>query len=146
MAFTLFNDPTQGAILVVSCVLLPLCTLATILRFNFSRRTQQNVGLEDWFALAAWAMFLIYVTMVLISKHQHGLSISYCVFVLVTDEWLYLTVVFILNGNDFSGLTMDQLLYLAKVSHLVERPSVSAPETDAAHRNSWYMPTVFSTG
>lgn len=82
MAFTLFDDTTQGAILVVCCVLLPLCTVATALRFNVSRRTQSKIGLEDWFALGAWAMFVIYVTIVLISQYKFELSIAHFVFLL----------------------------------------------------------------
>lgn len=71
MAIPLFDDSTQAAILVLSCVLLPVCTAATLLRFNHSRRTHRATGLEDWFALGAWVMFVIYVTIVLISKQYY---------------------------------------------------------------------------
>ena len=68
MAFHVFDDSTQGAILVLSCITLPLCTLATILRFGMSRRASRKNGLEDWFALGALITFITYTAIVLRSK------------------------------------------------------------------------------
>jgi hypothetical protein len=80
----------QAAIVIVTLVLLPICTLAVVLRFRASRQTTRRIGLEDLFALLALVLLIVY---------------SACV----------LRVAFMLNGRDFTALTMPQLLYSAKL-------------------------------
>lgn len=113
MAFEVFDDATQGAIFVVSIATLPICTLVTLLRFSPSRRRSKKTGLEDWFAFGAWATFVTYVTIVLISMCRFQIPQAYHP---ATDRKYFFPVVFLVNGKSFSILTPSQLQYAAKVS------------------------------
>lgn len=68
MAFEIFRDPQQGAGFVLCVVTIPICILATILRFSGTIRASRKIQWEDWFALLALIFHLLYATMFLFSK------------------------------------------------------------------------------
>ncbi|KFA71230.1 hypothetical protein S40288_03867 [Stachybotrys chartarum IBT 40288] len=62
MPFNVFHDPQQGAGFVVCVVTIPLCLVATILRFIGTIRASRNILWEDWFALIALIFHLAYTS------------------------------------------------------------------------------------
>lgn len=68
MAFKVFDDKAHGTGFVVAVVTIPICILATALRFYISKLPGKKIGLEDWFALVALLAFLVYTGCNLWSK------------------------------------------------------------------------------
>jgi hypothetical protein len=63
MAFRVFTNSQQGAAFVLCLVTIPLCTIATALRVESTRRARRKIGLEDGFAMAALVFHLVFTTM-----------------------------------------------------------------------------------
>ncbi|KAK8059000.1 hypothetical protein PG994_009448 [Apiospora phragmitis] len=58
-----FVDPLQGAVFLICILTIPICTLATTLRFFNTKRSGRKVNLEDWFALVALLSFWVHAAL-----------------------------------------------------------------------------------
>ncbi|KAH7322415.1 hypothetical protein B0I35DRAFT_498921 [Stachybotrys elegans] len=63
MPFNLFQNSQHGAAFVLSIVTNVVCTVATILRIQSTRRARRQIGLEDGFAVAALVFHLVFASM-----------------------------------------------------------------------------------
>ncbi|RWA10607.1 hypothetical protein EKO27_g4505 [Xylaria grammica] len=61
MAFMVFNSADQTATFFLCIFTTPICILLTLLRFTTTQRRGRRVGLEDWLALAALIIYLVWV-------------------------------------------------------------------------------------
>ncbi|KAI0455319.1 hypothetical protein F5B21DRAFT_193676 [Xylaria acuta] len=61
MAFKVFDSPDQTATFFLCVFTTPICILLTVLRFTSAQRHARKIGLEDWLALAALIIFLVWV-------------------------------------------------------------------------------------
>ncbi|KAI1755489.1 hypothetical protein F4782DRAFT_527540 [Xylaria castorea] len=61
MAFKVFDSPDQTATFFLCIFTTPICILLTVLRFTTTQRRARKVGLEDWLALAALIIYLVWV-------------------------------------------------------------------------------------
>lgn len=95
MALGIFDNSTQGAILVFSLVALPVCTFVTFLRFVSTRRAGRKIGFEDWFALGALIAFIAHDSMSLV-------------------------VLFMLDGGSFTSLSLPNLLLAGKLNYAIQ--------------------------
>lgn len=76
MALGGLNDPLQSAVFILIVIFTPLCILATVFRFIASRIAVGKVGMEDWLAFSALAVFLGYIVCVSISRSLLTLIVS----------------------------------------------------------------------
>jgi hypothetical protein len=60
MPLGLGKKPLYNAEFAVAVVTAPLCMLATVLRFMASHRANGKFGREDWLALGALIVLLVY--------------------------------------------------------------------------------------
>ncbi|KAI0199879.1 hypothetical protein F4808DRAFT_194566 [Astrocystis sublimbata] len=65
MAFTVFQDPYQGAVFVICVIAIPLTASATLVRLIHGGRAVSQINLEDWFALVALVSFLFHAAIAL---------------------------------------------------------------------------------
>ena len=56
----IINDPSTRKIVILSLVTIPLCIVATILRFVATKRSRRKFGWDDLFAVLALAGYLVY--------------------------------------------------------------------------------------
>ena len=68
MGFNVFNDSEAATGFVLAVLAMPICCLATGLRFVSTKRAGKKIGMEDWFALLALVTFLIYTSIDLWSE------------------------------------------------------------------------------
>lgn len=68
MAFEVFKSSDQTATFFLCIFTTPICVLLTLLRFTTTQRRGRNIGLEDWLALAALIIFLVWVGYALAGK------------------------------------------------------------------------------
>lgn len=61
MAFEVFKSADQTATFFLCIFTTPICILLTLLRFTTTQRRGRNIGLEDWLALAALIIYLVWV-------------------------------------------------------------------------------------
>lgn len=69
MTFKIFDDPQQGAGFVLCIITIPLCTLATVLRFVATIRAHRSFGFEDAFAFIALLFHLLFTTIFIYRKY-----------------------------------------------------------------------------
>lgn len=65
MALEVWKDPEQLGGFILCVVTIPICCLATGLRFAASKKTTGSANLESWLSLAALVFFLVYTLMFL---------------------------------------------------------------------------------
>lgn len=70
----ILHNVSEGPITVLLIITIPLCTLATILRFVATRRAGRKIGLEDIFAALALIAFLVYGSLALGGMFSPGSS------------------------------------------------------------------------
>lgn len=63
MGLHVFDSSEQGADFIVCVISLPICILATILRFASTMSSRRKFGCEDMFALLALVFYLLYTLM-----------------------------------------------------------------------------------
>lgn len=65
MALQVWRDPQQLGGFILCVVSIPMCILATVLRFVANRKTSRSIGVETWLAFVALIFFLVYTSMFL---------------------------------------------------------------------------------
>lgn len=65
MALEVWKDPQQLGGFILCVVTIPICCVATGLRFAASKKTTGKANIESWLALAALIFFLVYTSMFL---------------------------------------------------------------------------------
>lgn len=120
MALEVWKDPEQLGGFILCVLTIPMCCVATALRFMASKKTTGRANLESWLAMAALVFFLVYTLMFLYrSSRPSPLSDPACLVRLS----LFLTCVFIpvltvLNGRGLPELMMgppETIVHVLKV-------------------------------
>jgi hypothetical protein len=86
MAFRVFENADQGATFVVTLITLPVCILATVLRFAVIIQSNRKVAVEDWFTIGAllpylaWSIYGLVRTWISIFVDAYKPSTNLCMF------------------------------------------------------------------
>ena len=68
MTLDVWRDSQQSAGFIICVLTLPICTIATALRFVATAKSKREYGVENWFALIALVFFLVYTSIFLYRK------------------------------------------------------------------------------
>jgi len=109
---TVRKDTTTA--IVLSAILLPACTAATILRFVIRIRDARILKAEDWSALASLILFYAYTALALLSfellrdKSPDALSLSG---ILLIEKVAYISTLFVPTSQGFAKNSLLWLYY-----------------------------------
>jgi hypothetical protein len=62
------ENNSQGSLIILIIITMPICIVATVLRFVGTRKAQRMPGWDDWFAVLALIPYLVYALITVVGK------------------------------------------------------------------------------